>query len=141
MRKLFAVPDTPSAASLRLLLVDDNLLFRGHLERWLDRRTIIHVVGLADSGREAVLLSTQLRPDVVLMDTGMAPMSGFEAAKQIRHAQIPSRIVLMATNRREEYAEEFNFYCDGFLEKDQLLTELIPLLTALFPYFAVASTA
>jgi len=139
MRNLYVVPDTPLASTIRLLLVDDNPLFRGHLERWLNRRTTINVIGLADSGREAVLLSTQLCPDVVLMDTGMAPMSGFEAAKQIRHAQIPSRIVLMATNRREEYAEEFNFYCDGFLQKDQLLTELIPLLTGLFPCSMVAS--
>jgi DNA-binding NarL/FixJ family response regulator len=123
-----------STPQLRVLVVDDNALFRTHLTRWLAHLTPMDVVGQASSGRDAVELAVQLRPDVILMDTSMMPMNGFEAVRQIKQAQVRSRIVLMATNRREEYAEEFIFFSDGFLQKDEIFTELIPLLAGMFPY-------
>ena len=123
-----------STLSLRMLLVDDNPLFLVHLARWLSRQMTIDIVGQAHSGREGVLLSEQLRPDVILMDTGMMPMNGFDTLKQIKHARVSSRIVLMSTNRLEEYSEEFILCSDGFVQKDELFSQLFPLLARLFPY-------
>ena len=117
-----------------MLLVDDNPLFLVHLARWLSRQMTIDIVGQAHSGREGVLLSEQLRPDVILMDTGMMPMNGFDTLKQIKHARVSSRIVLMSTNRLEEYSEEFILCSDGFVQKDELFSQLFPLLARLFPY-------
>ena len=123
-----------STLSLRMLLVDDNPLFLVHLARWLSRQMTIDIVGQAHSGREGVLLSEQLRPDVILMDTGMMPMNGFDVLKQIKHARVSSRIVLISTNRLEEYSEEFILCSDGFVQKDELFGQLFPLLARLFPY-------
>lgn len=118
---------------IRLLVVDDNEVFLTHLVRWLSRRSGIEVAGQAGSGREGVVMAERLRPDLVLMDTNMAPMNGFEAVKQIKRARIRSRIVLMSSSRIEEYCEEFVFYADGFLQKDDVFAELMPLLANLFP--------
>lgn len=86
---------------IRVLIVDDNGLFRDGLVGLLGRLEDIDVVGAAGSGEEAIRRTPVLRPDVILMDIAMAGMGGVEAARQILELS-PTTAVCMLTVSEQE---------------------------------------
>ncbi len=68
----------------RILLVDDHELMREGLRSILEKEEGVKIVGEASSGRQAVVLSGTLEPDVVVMDVGMKDLNGIDATRQIR---------------------------------------------------------
>ena len=81
---------------LRVLVVDDHPVYRGGLQTLFGTIADIDVVGAAGSGEEAVRLSDELLPDVVVMDLNMPGMNGIEATRAITGAH-PSIGVLVLT--------------------------------------------
>lgn len=69
--------------SIRILVVDDHLLFRDGLRSLIDSATDCELIGEATSGEEAVDLAAELQPDVVLMDVKMPGMDGIQATRHI----------------------------------------------------------
>jgi two-component system nitrate/nitrite response regulator NarL len=104
---------------LRILLVDDHLLFRKGLARLLDAQPDIEVVGEAQDGLEAVEQARVLRPAVVLMDIRMPKCDGLEATRLIK-AQMPEVRVVMLTISDDEgdLATAVRYGADGYLLKD-----------------------
>ncbi len=78
---------------VQILVVDDNLQLRETLRTILNKRSGFHVVGEAADGISAAQLAQSLRPNVVLMDVGMARMDGIEATRRIR-ALLPDTVVI-----------------------------------------------
>lgn len=87
---------TGSAHPIRVLVVDDNVLFREGLVALLKQFSDIAVAGQASSGIEAVRKATLVRPDVVLMDISMPNMGGVDAATKI-HQEVPLLPIAMLT--------------------------------------------
>ncbi len=83
--------------TLRLLVVDDQALFREGLCRLLDSHRDFTVVGEAANGQEAIALAKALRPDVMLMDLRMPIMDGVVATREICDAAIGTRIIALTT--------------------------------------------
>jgi DNA-binding NarL/FixJ family response regulator len=71
------------AATIRVLIADDQDIVRAGLRMILDAQTGIEVVGEAADGREAVALARALRPDVCLFDVRMPEVDGIEATRQL----------------------------------------------------------
>jgi DNA-binding NarL/FixJ family response regulator len=88
---------------IRLLLVDDLVIFRQGLASLINLEPDIEVVGEAGNGEEAILLAETLRPDVILMDVRMPICNGVEATKVI-HQRFPwIRIMVLTTFNEDEY--------------------------------------
>jgi two-component system response regulator NreC len=89
------------ADKISVLLVDDHSLVRRGFRRILEDETDIKVVGEAGDGVEAVKLTDELRPKVIVMDCAMPGMNGLEATRQILDKR-PEALVLMLSMHPEE---------------------------------------
>ena len=110
---------------IRVLLVDDQELFRAGVSVIIDAAEDLSVVGQAADGLEAVRLVDELAPDVVLMDIRMPEMDGVEATRQIfaparaaRRQQAVRVIVLTTFNLDDRAATAIRMGASGFLLKD-----------------------
>lgn len=83
----------PTAAKIRVLVVDDCAVDRMLLEELFSSDPRFELAGTASSGAEAILQNAQLAPAVIVMDVTMADMDGLEATAQIMHAK-PAPIVI-----------------------------------------------
>lgn len=109
---------------IRVLLVDDQDLFRAGLRVILDSQADIEVVGEAGDGLKAIERVDSLVPDVVLMDIHMPKMDGVEATRQIFSATRSSQrrgtvrvIVLTTFNLDDRAAQAIRLGASGFLLK------------------------
>jgi two-component system response regulator NreC len=73
---------------IRILLADDHKIVREGLRTLIEKQPGLEVVGEANSGRMALKLALELKPDVVIMDITMPDLNGIEATRQI-HSEIP----------------------------------------------------
>ena len=86
----------------RIVIADDQALFREGLRTLLSTRPDMDVVGEAANGDEAVALVEELQPDVVLMDLRMPKVDGIQATARIRERwpEIPVLVLTMFTTMR-----------------------------------------
>jgi DNA-binding NarL/FixJ family response regulator len=116
---------------LRILLVDDHLLFRKGLVQLLAAQPDFEVVGEAADGLEAVDQTQHLQPDLVLMDIRMPDCDGIEATRRIK-AQLPDVRVVMLTVSEDErdLTNAVRSGADGYLLKDLVPEDLFRQLRA-----------
>ncbi|MCX5597219.1 response regulator transcription factor [Streptomyces phaeochromogenes] len=108
-----------------VLIVDDQALQRLGFSMLLEQHPDLTVVGEATHGAEAVRLTAELRPDVVLMDVRMPGMDGIEATRRIVESGGRSRVLVLTTFDLDEYAyAALRAGASGFLLKDALPDEL-----------------
>jgi DNA-binding NarL/FixJ family response regulator len=88
---------TVATKAARVLIADDQTLFRAGLSRLLNEDSRIEVVGQALDGQDAVKQAAKLKPDVVLMDLKMPNVDGIEATRQITEADPGIKILMLTT--------------------------------------------
>lgn len=106
---------------IRLLLVDDQELFLEGLSMSLESQDGIDVVGAARDGRQAIELTRELRPDVVLMDIRMPVLDGVAATAAIRREspEPPPHVIVLTTVRHDRaVVDALRAGASGFLLKD-----------------------
>jgi DNA-binding NarL/FixJ family response regulator len=117
---------------MRVLIVDDQKLVRQGLHIILSRAQGVQVVGEARDGQEAVDLTRDLSPDVVLMDVRMPRLNGLLAAQQIAALDSPALVLMVAMQCDEETVRQaLQNGAKGFVAKSEMYSELIPALQAL----------
>ena len=91
------------AAPITVLIVDDHEVVRRGVRAFLDTVPDIHVVGEADSGEEAVLLTEKYAPDVVLMDLILQGMDGLEATQRIKELNPGTQVMVLTSYDQDEF--------------------------------------
>ncbi|NMD31447.1 MAG: response regulator transcription factor, partial [Chloroflexi bacterium] len=104
---------------IKILLVDDQALFREGLHTLLSVQPDFNVVAEAANGEEAIRLTVQYRPDVILMDLRMPVMDGVTAIKRIKSVLPDSHIIVLTTfDDDESVFDGLRAGAVGYLLKD-----------------------
>jgi DNA-binding NarL/FixJ family response regulator len=112
--------------SIRVLLVDDNNLFRLGLSALITAHSDFEVVGQIGGGKEAVHASSTLNPDVVLTDLMLSGVNGLESVVQIKRRQPHVKVVILTALRTDDYVREaLRVGADGYVLKDASFDELL----------------
>ncbi|MGB3184461.1 MAG: response regulator transcription factor [Ornithinimicrobium sp.] len=120
-----AAPD-PIAATIQLVVADDQPLMRQAITAFFNAEPGYEVVGTARNGREAVHVVAELQPDLILMDLDMPQMTGVEATAAIVAAGGPTKVVVLTTFSIMEWvAPALRAGASGYLVKDAAPDELV----------------
>ncbi|GAA5771590.1 transcriptional regulatory protein LnrK [Streptosporangium roseum] len=112
--------------TIRVVLADDQPLIRAGLRMVIDGTPDVVVAGEAGTGAQAIQLTRQLRPDVVVMDIRMPGMDGIEATQTITAESPDTRVIMLTT-----FDDDSNVYASlragasGFLVKDMALEDIL----------------
>lgn len=117
---------------LRILLVDDHVLFRKGVAALLATRPGIQVVGEANDGLEAITAARETIPDVILMDINMPRCDGLEAARRIKCEMPHVKIVMLTVSEEDaQLFEAIKSGAQGYLLKNLEPYQLYDLLESI----------
>jgi DNA-binding NarL/FixJ family response regulator len=113
--------------TIKIVLADDQPLVRSGFRLILEAEEDIKVVGEAGDGEEAVAVTRELQPDLVLMDVQMPKLDGLEATRRIaQDAGIRSRVLILTTFEQDDYVfEALRAGASGFMLKNAAPEELV----------------
>jgi two-component system, NarL family, nitrate/nitrite response regulator NarL len=118
-----------STGPIRILLVDDQPLFRRAIATLIGEQDDLEVIGEAVNGLDAVEKAHALTPDLVVMDIEMPVMNGVEAARLIRE-QLPAiKVIILTVSEEDDHLfEAIRFGVHGYLLKDLRPEQLYDML-------------
>ncbi|MEU8589482.1 response regulator transcription factor [Streptomyces sp. NPDC048664] len=112
--------------TLRVVVADDQAMVRTGFRMIIDARSDLEVVGEASDGQEAVRLTRELAPDVVLMDVRMPVLDGIEATRRIVECGSRARVLVLTTWDVDAHVvAALRAGASGFLLKDMRPAELV----------------
>ena len=118
---------------IRLMLVDDQKLFREGMATLIESEDDLVVVGEAGNGQEAIDLYAGLRPDVVLMDVQMPEVNGVEATRRICTQDPQGKIIILTTFDNDEYLfEGIRAGARGYLLKATNIRKLVEAVRVVY---------
>lgn len=106
-------------SKLRIVIADDQTLFREGLQTILSLEQDMEIVGTADNGEKTLALVKQYRPDLVLMDVEMPIMNGIECTRLIKEQFPSTHIIILSTFAEDDYIVQGLVHgACGYLLKD-----------------------
>jgi len=117
---------------MRILLVDDHVLFRKGVAALLSMRPDLQIVGEASNGLEAIDAARELLPDVILMDIGMPLCNGLEATRIIKREMPHVKIIILTVSDDDQHLfEAIKIGAQGYLLKNLEPYQLHDLLESI----------
>ena len=111
---------------IRILVADDHPIFQDGLCQLLEGETDLEVIAKSADGEEAVKLSKELMPDVVVLDVAMPKLDGIEAAKQIKAACPDTAILILSAYSHESHIlTSLKVGIEGYLMKGTAPREVV----------------
>lgn len=105
--------------NIKVILADDHSMVREGLKQLIELEDNIEVIDQAGNGEEAVKKVLEKNPDIILMDINMPVLNGIEAARKLKEANCPSKIIMLTIHNEVEYLlETVEIGIDGYILKD-----------------------
>ena len=112
---------------VRILLADDHHAVLQRLCELLDED--FEIVGTANNGRDAVVATLRLNPDVLVIDISMPVLNGLQAALQLRSAKQPTKIVVLTMHTDRDFVSAaLSAGALGYVTKSDVATDLVPAI-------------
>jgi DNA-binding NarL/FixJ family response regulator len=122
---------TVATRAARVLIADDQTLFRAGLSRLLDEDSRVDVVGQSPDGQDAVKQAAKLKPDVVLMDLKMPGLDGIEATRQITEADPNIKVLILTTFETDSNViQALKAGASGYVLKDSSASAIVSSIVA-----------
>ena len=129
---------------LRILIADDHDLLRRGVRTLLELHAGWEICGEARTGREAVQMAEDLKPDIIILDISMPDLNGVEAAKRIRKASAAVEILILSMHYSEQLIREIvDAGVRGYIVKSDSDRDLVIAIEALArhkPFFTPHAT-
>ncbi len=116
---------------VRVLIADDQTLFREGIKDLLENERIVEVVGEAVDGQDVIRQAKKLKPDVILMDIKLPYIDGISATRQIRKECPATNVLILSSYEDEAHVmEAIQAGANGYLSKMLPASELVNALKA-----------
>jgi DNA-binding NarL/FixJ family response regulator len=133
---------TTMVRAARVLIVDDQTLFRTGLTSLLSADERVEVVGQASDGAEAVKQAIKLKPDVVLMDLKMPNLDGIEATRQITEGVPGTKVLILTTFETDsQVIQALKAGASGYVLKDSSAAAIVSSILAVMSGERVMASA
>jgi len=117
---------------IRVLIAEDHLMVRAGIRALLEKEGDIHVMGEASNGQEAVEMTRELKPDVLIMDIMMPRMNGIQAAENIQNLKLSVYILILSMYSDEGFVHQaLQYGVKGYVLKSSVSDELIMAVRAI----------
>ena len=111
---------------IRVIIAEDHLMVRAGIHALLEKAGDVHVMGEASNGQEAMEMTQELKPDVLIMDIMMPRMNGIQAAEHIRDLRLPTHILILSMYADEGFVHQaLRCGVKGYVLKSSVSDELI----------------
>jgi DNA-binding NarL/FixJ family response regulator len=111
---------------IRVVIAEDHLMVRAGIRALLEKEGDIYVLGEASNGQEAIEMTQELKPDVLIMDIMMPRMNGIQAAENIRDLKLPVRILLLSMYADDGFVHQaLQCGVKGYVLKTSVSDELL----------------
>ena len=128
--------------AVRVLVVDDQTLFRTGLTSLLNEDERVEVVGQGVDGADAVKQAVRLKPDVILMDLKMPNLDGIEATRQIMEALPGSKVLILTTFETDsQVIQALKAGASGYVLKDSTASAIVSSIVAVMAGERVMASA
>ncbi len=125
---------------IRLIIADDQRLFRQSLRIVLEHESHLKVIGEASDGQEAYELAKALRPDVVLMDVEMPKLDGIAATKILVKALVGIKVLILSSYSDDDrVVQGIQAGAVGYIVKDATPEEFVKIIRATHEGLEIAS--
>lgn len=116
---------------IRVVIAEDHLMVRAGIRALLEKAGDIHVMGEAGNGQEAIEMTQELVPDVLVMDIMMPRMNGIQAAENIRTLKLSTNILILSMYADEGFVHKaLQSGVKGYVLKSSVSDELIRAVRA-----------
>jgi DNA-binding NarL/FixJ family response regulator len=116
----------------RILIADDHEVVRRGIRSIAQSHSNLEVCGEASDGRQAVKMTAELKPDIVIIDIGMPQLNGLDATRQIVHANPNARVLILTMHESEQIVHDvLAAGARGYLLKSDAGRDLISAIDAL----------
>jgi DNA-binding NarL/FixJ family response regulator len=117
---------------LNVLLVDDHEIMRQGLRMLLEKQPDMEVAGEAKNGKEAIHLSDELQPDIIVMDVNMPGLDGADATRQIKKDHPDIKVVALSMHSRKGFiVEMLKAGASAYVLKENAFSELVTAINTI----------
>jgi len=118
--------ESEGSSEVRVLVAEDSVPFRSFIGEKLRENSGLRIVAEVSDGLEAVRLARQLKPELIILDIGLATLDGINAARQIRELSPKSKIIFLSMESSPAVVQEaFNLGAWGYVAKARAATDLL----------------